>query len=1328
MMMQQLHTAIVLTPKSVIPSWERELKNNLQIYLTDARIEIIDASMKKKQRTILLQEIENNRHNRHVIIMSHHLLLTMVDEVKRITWDCVVLDEGHIIKNTSTKMSQAMHQLPSPFRLLLSGTPIQNDFREFWALVHWATQGSKLGSEADFRKHYADPILKGQDPHAGEKMRAAAADARSSLIRAIRPILLRRKKQDQRQHAALQLPEKKELVLWIRLSTKQREKYHQYISSSHFAEAMRRATYPVEVINTLKTICRHPVLVQNAEKLTQDVDSLEASMSKLGLQSTVETVDDDDVSPSQQESGSSYAKGHYFDILGRVPSKEELLAESTKLRVLVKMTSRLVKAGHRVLIFSQSKRMLDVIQYLFVEYSYPCFKIDGSTSSEERQYIIDEFNNLAEEYSGPCICLLTTKACGVGINLIGADRVIIFDPSWNPAEDSQAVDRAYRIGQTKPVIVYRLIHASCVEEKVYQKQVFKEGLRVISEKGNETKRYFSEKSEMRELLALGHRDAAQILKQVPNQLELLQIDHVHGLDSVIGCTRHDRLYREDAQPAAPLSDVPSSSSLVEPEVAFEVVAPVMPRKKKMIVLSDSEDESSSESESDDNGHTEEEANAGENIVMIDDQPMDETQQDSRRSSVIDMTQSEDVAATVTAVPDRDDDEVEWQPAYLHVPPPKVIDLSDESALPQVEVVLDGDATSRRPSVNVGQLVDLTESNDPAAGDSQERASRSDELEVICDCLDSIKQERLERSEDKTLVCEDSSQDIVTGQVEDLNVGEESENEVGEYEALVDGANHDIRCDLSHAEDDDGAHCNDIGGASSDAEDAEDVDNDHDDDDVSTVALSDSNDNTHEEAIEETEDASLTLENRAAVFGNHLYDPVPVTSVSTMDFNASSPAPFAIEDVTEIVEDDSENDDDDDDCFNLPGSQTGSRFDLVSMQDLRQTSSFHMTVASDTIAMQSDSTFALISLSSLNPNTLPHQQQASSIVLSSCMNSDGTEVIRSQEPQSKADVSMSSNTVAEQIAASDEASVYPERLSSTAVGASTPGLLSKYCNFSLFSPTSGQSSLQCSREGSLLPSLTPTSTRIGEEHPVMISSEMDLQREVQRQIAEERRQSMNQLVPFTPTAATSTVSFSNIEVSSSHVANTTLTKDRFRKSLCDSRRKQFYQQQRQQQRQQSSTDQRVSAATVSKDGATENVTESLELVESESMLYGMVPVTSMKTSLVVPRSGYLSRIKILGSSVKKTQQMSFFTAGGSESSPAVDKENLFTGVNNADDERVAQSDDEVVKLRACSSVEDEAPLLYENDDDGDDGRQTEGDDEDELCFAVQKTLRFDEIGL
>ena len=130
------------------------------------------------------------------------------------------------------------------------------------------------------------------------------------------------------------------------------------------------------------------------------------------------------------------------------------------------------KNGHRALIFSQSTRMLNIIEDTLQGVNLS--RIDGSTREKERQRLVDDFNSGTGSVDA---MLLTTKAAGIGLTLVGADRVVVYDPSWTPAEDAQAVDRCYRIGQTKPVQVFRLITAGTVEEKMYEKQVHKDGIR-----------------------------------------------------------------------------------------------------------------------------------------------------------------------------------------------------------------------------------------------------------------------------------------------------------------------------------------------------------------------------------------------------------------------------------------------------------------------------------------------------------------------------------------------------------------------------------------------------------------------------------------------------------------------------------------------------------------------------------------------------------------------------------------------------------------------------------------------------------------------------------
>jgi SNF2 family DNA or RNA helicase len=158
--------------------------------------------------------------------------------------------------------------------------------------------------------------------------------------------------------------------------------------------------------------------------------------------------------------------GRDSEILINRTSVDKLKLQSSKLHALSKLVEHLRDQGHRLLIFSQSTKMLDIIERVLC--SVRLSRIDGSTKEKDRQRRVDEFNS---SHGRTEVMLLSTKAAGVGLTLTGADRAIVYDPSWNPAEDSQAVDRCYRIGQKKEVSVFRFITAGSVEEKMYEKQV-----------------------------------------------------------------------------------------------------------------------------------------------------------------------------------------------------------------------------------------------------------------------------------------------------------------------------------------------------------------------------------------------------------------------------------------------------------------------------------------------------------------------------------------------------------------------------------------------------------------------------------------------------------------------------------------------------------------------------------------------------------------------------------------------------------------------------------------------------------------------------------------
>lgn len=296
----------------------------------------------------------------------------------------------------------------------------------------WGATIGKLGNQGDlacnsilmfkircnsFNIRFQKPIEDARSKDASKYEIAAGEKANEALQKILRPFLLQRLKCD---YLADKLPTKSDYVIWTHLSPVQRRMYADYVASKDSAVASvlsGKMTSPLEAITWLKMLCGHPILVDKE-------------------------------------------KDHDFVVGSTEP--EDLKALSSKLQVLDALIEQLRKNGHRILIFSQSTKMLDIIQRVLTRIK-GIRRIDGKTKERERQQFVDEFNS---ERNGIQVMLLSTKAAGIGLTLTGADRAIIYDPSWNPAEDSQAIDRCYRIGQTKAVTVFRFIAAGTVEEKV----------------------------------------------------------------------------------------------------------------------------------------------------------------------------------------------------------------------------------------------------------------------------------------------------------------------------------------------------------------------------------------------------------------------------------------------------------------------------------------------------------------------------------------------------------------------------------------------------------------------------------------------------------------------------------------------------------------------------------------------------------------------------------------------------------------------------------------------------------------------------------------------
>jgi len=479
-----------------------------------------------------------------VSVTSYGMVQSNAEALSEIEWDYVFLDEGHKIKNAKNKVAQALRQIPSSHRVILTGTPVQNNLHELWALFDYLFQGRLLGSAKDFKMKYELKVSRGNAKDASEEEKIIGLSTSTLLHSKIEPYLLRREKKDVLTVQAAaeaetsnssgietkQLPsitQKSDLVLWLVLSSSQERLYRAFLDSEDVRMALNRTRSPLAAMTVLKKICDHPSLLK-----PERADALEGN------------TDSQSQGGGSQEGESQGGSQQYQGL--------DVVRASTKLKVIGPLLKELKKGGHRCLVFSSSTRVLNMIEALMQKEAHKYLRIDGKViNAQTRQNLVRRFNNDSSIF---CF-LLTTQVAGVGITLTGADRVIIFDPTWNPATDNQAVDRAYRVGQKKDVVVYRLITCSTIEEKIYRKQVFKGSLSTVVDGNKHRQRYFTsgELSEMFTLDDPNRSETHRILSQAHeaqatanNSDELRKhMQFVEGIPGVSGISQHDLLYTRD---------------------------------------------------------------------------------------------------------------------------------------------------------------------------------------------------------------------------------------------------------------------------------------------------------------------------------------------------------------------------------------------------------------------------------------------------------------------------------------------------------------------------------------------------------------------------------------------------------------------------------------------------------------------------------------------------------------------------------------------------------------------------------------------------------------
>ncbi|KAK9456322.1 SNF2 family N-terminal domain-containing protein [Dipodascopsis uninucleata] len=407
----KLWPMLIVAPHSTVPNWLREFNTWVP------NIRVLPLFGTKEHRKVQRQRLQINNSaldlNCHIVITSYSGVMDESDLLKKFRWQVLVVDEGQKLKNDKNNLYKCLLTIGSNFKLLLTGTPLQNNIRELFNLLQFLNP----------MKIDANLLEKSYSEMTNENI--------EKIHDLLRPYVLRRTKQE----VLKDLPKKFETIVPISMSIIQKKTYTSILAKNPgvFRAIFMRGDGPVRLtkqslsgmfIQLRKCLC-HPYLSNpELETSTQDSENNES--------------------------------GH---------SSRALISSSGKLQFLSMLLPRLVETGHRALIFTQFLGMLDILEDFLSDLKLKYCRLDGNTTSEERQKSIDQFNARDSRTS---VFILSTRAGGVGINLASADTVIIHDQDFNPHQDMQAWARAYRIGQKNNVLVFNLITRNSLEERVLE--------------------------------------------------------------------------------------------------------------------------------------------------------------------------------------------------------------------------------------------------------------------------------------------------------------------------------------------------------------------------------------------------------------------------------------------------------------------------------------------------------------------------------------------------------------------------------------------------------------------------------------------------------------------------------------------------------------------------------------------------------------------------------------------------------------------------------------------------------------------------------------------
>jgi len=398
-----LGSTLVICPTSVLYNWKREIEK----FGPNLQIELHHGPDRLKDASNIPNYLEPHK----IILTSYGTIRNDIDLLKTIPFSGVIVDESQNMKNYETQQTQAIFQLQSQYRICLSGTPIENRLMELWTLFEFLNPGL-LGNRSEFQEDFIIPIERFHNQDAIERLKSI-----------ISPFILRRVKTDK--SVIQDLPEKNEMKIYVELSETQISLYRDLVTNvlqefeSNKSKKQGKNILILSMLTKLKQICNHPYQYLH-KNLTKNI--LEHDLN-------------------------------------------DFVSQSPKLERLLEMLDEVIDRNEKAIIFTQFTQMGDILEkILSFKYEFPILYFHGGVPAEKRKDIIERFQS--EDFNSPPVLILSLRAGGTGLNLTGANTVFHFDRWWNPAVEKQATDRAYRIGQTEPVNVYKFITVETIEEKI----------------------------------------------------------------------------------------------------------------------------------------------------------------------------------------------------------------------------------------------------------------------------------------------------------------------------------------------------------------------------------------------------------------------------------------------------------------------------------------------------------------------------------------------------------------------------------------------------------------------------------------------------------------------------------------------------------------------------------------------------------------------------------------------------------------------------------------------------------------------------------------------